>query len=284
MKHVEERRKGDFFLFKGRVSTSAPFCPQSSFLSLGTIPFIHLMHHPFLYFLELGEWTRTDVKSAHQSVLKDRSRKVIIISLGDLPTRDLDPDIRQYMPHHISCGDKNFWEKLRYALPDVKGKVRGSCPGSTMNLPQKAHLASPVTAPPSPPARLISPAYQQVQYPPEIRGAGHVYSQPSPSLGNTHNLQHLGQHTQNNMISPMITYPTPAPSGIVVNLPPNITNGGFTSHHPHYQSVTTVLSSAKMAGSNASINVTTNGNGSLQRYSSVGNGAYSKRRNTKVDL
>jgi len=64
------------------------------------------------------------VKSAHNSVLKDPTRKVILIILGDLPSKDLDADIRLFIKNQtlIKCDDKNFWEKLRYALPDVKEK------------------------------------------------------------------------------------------------------------------------------------------------------------------
>ena len=76
-------------------------------------------------FLFPDEWSRTDVKSAHHSVLKDGTRKVILILLGDLPSRDLDPDIRLLLKNHthLNCEDKQFWQKLRFALPDVKVKI-----------------------------------------------------------------------------------------------------------------------------------------------------------------
>ena len=64
------------------------------------------------------------MKSAHNSVLKDPTRKVVLILLGDLPSKDFDADIRLFIKNQtfIKCDDKNFWEKLRYAIPDVKVK------------------------------------------------------------------------------------------------------------------------------------------------------------------
>lgn len=68
-----------------------------------------------------SEWCRFEFKSAHHQVLRDRRRRLIVILLGEVPHKDLDPDIRLYLKTntYLQWGDKLFWEKLRFALPDV---------------------------------------------------------------------------------------------------------------------------------------------------------------------
>lgn len=73
-----------------------------------------------------SEWCRFDFKSAHHQVLRDRRRRLILVLVGDVPQRDLDPDIRLYLKTntYLQWGDKLFWEKLRFALPDVPNNKR----------------------------------------------------------------------------------------------------------------------------------------------------------------
>uniref|UniRef100_A0A6V7LC47 TIR domain-containing protein n=1 Tax=Bracon brevicornis TaxID=1563983 RepID=A0A6V7LC47_9HYME len=73
-----------------------------------------------------SEWCRFDFKSAHHQVLRDRRRRLILVLVGDVPQRDLDPDIRLYLKTntYLQWGDKLFWEKLRFALPDVPNNQR----------------------------------------------------------------------------------------------------------------------------------------------------------------
>ncbi|KAG8223015.1 hypothetical protein J437_LFUL000723 [Ladona fulva] len=74
-----------------------------------------------------SEWCRFEFKSAHHRVLRDRRRRLIVIILGEVPpARELDPDIRLYLKTntYLQWGDKLFWEKLRYALPDVPNNRR----------------------------------------------------------------------------------------------------------------------------------------------------------------
>lgn len=73
-----------------------------------------------------SEWCRFEFKSAHHQVLRDRRRCLIVILLGDVPHKDLDPDIRLYLKTntYLQWGDKLFWEKLRFALPDVYNNQR----------------------------------------------------------------------------------------------------------------------------------------------------------------
>ncbi|XP_015591513.1 toll-like receptor Tollo [Cephus cinctus] len=73
-----------------------------------------------------SEWCRFEFKSAHHQVLRDRRRRLILVLVGDVPQRDLDPDIRLYLKTntYLQWGDKLFWEKLRFALPDVPNNQR----------------------------------------------------------------------------------------------------------------------------------------------------------------
>nr|CAD7258479.1 unnamed protein product [Timema shepardi] len=67
-----------------------------------------------------SEWCRFEFKSALHEVLKDRRRRLIIVVLGELPQRDLDPDLRLYLKTNtcIEWGDRLFWQKLKFAMPD----------------------------------------------------------------------------------------------------------------------------------------------------------------------
>nr|CAD7568689.1 unnamed protein product [Timema californicum] len=75
-----------------------------------------------------SEWCRFEFKSAHHQVLRDRRRRLIVVLLGEVPQKDLDPDIRLYLKTntYLQWGDKLFWEKLRFALPDVPNNQRGA--------------------------------------------------------------------------------------------------------------------------------------------------------------
>ncbi|XP_059622525.1 toll-like receptor Tollo [Phlebotomus argentipes] len=77
-----------------------------------------------------SEWCRFEFKSAHHQVLRDRRRRLIVILLGEVPQKDLDPDIRLYLKTntYLQWGDKLFWEKLRFALPDVPNNQRRQTP------------------------------------------------------------------------------------------------------------------------------------------------------------
>ncbi|XP_045499162.1 toll-like receptor Tollo [Colias croceus] len=110
-----------------------------------------------------SEWCRFEFKSAHHQVLRDRRRRLIVILLGEVPQKDLDPDIRLYLKTntHIQWGDKMFWEKLRFALPDVNNKQR--CRGmpspgaSAMAMHRHHHPRNHLGALPPPPVHGAHP-------------------------------------------------------------------------------------------------------------------------------
>lgn len=233
------------------------------------------------------------MKSAHHSILKDRHRKVIIILLGDLPSKDLDPDIRLYLKNHtyINCDDKKFWEKLRYALPDVKVKVpvfrgiHGRTPSARNNSQHCGNSGSTTTSPVSA-APLQPPSHHHLHH---AQAHHHHYNQPSPNMSQAHHLTHLGPSAQNNITSPLIGPPPPltAPPvpGLLANLPPNIPNGtmGHSGHHPLHGPlhtgggpVTTVIGAGLHGGSTASISTSSNNSGSqraAQRHHNLVNSA-----------
>lgn len=68
----------------------------------------------------IHEWSRYDVKSALHDVLKSRGKSLILV-LGDIPYRELDPDLRHYLKSNttIHWSDRLFWDKLRFHLPPV---------------------------------------------------------------------------------------------------------------------------------------------------------------------
>jgi hypothetical protein len=68
-----------------------------------------------------SEWCRYEFKSAHHEVLRTNRHKLILIFIGRIASKDLDPDIRLWLKTNtfLQWGEKMFWEKLRYALPDI---------------------------------------------------------------------------------------------------------------------------------------------------------------------
>ncbi|CAK1555171.1 unnamed protein product [Leptosia nina] len=104
-----------------------------------------------------NEWCRFEFKTALHEVLKERRRRLIIILLGDLPNRDIDPELRLCLKANtcIEWGDRQFWQKLRFAMPDLR---KCQYHRSTVNIyasvsPVGAGRA-PAPPPPPPPGKL----------------------------------------------------------------------------------------------------------------------------------
>ncbi|XP_058799434.1 toll-like receptor 6 [Phymastichus coffea] len=68
-----------------------------------------------------GEWSRFEFKAALREALKGRGRSVILLLVGGVCPRDLDSDLRKRLSSHtlLVWGDKLFWQKLRFAMPEV---------------------------------------------------------------------------------------------------------------------------------------------------------------------
>ncbi|XP_025836571.1 toll-like receptor Tollo [Agrilus planipennis] len=110
----------------------------------------------FLY----NEWCRFEFKSALNEVLKDRRRRLIFIVTGEIPQRDLDPDLRLYIKTNIviEWGDRQFWQKLQFEMPDVKRSCvhqRSAVNIYATNTPMHLERSrSPALPPPPPPGKL----------------------------------------------------------------------------------------------------------------------------------
>ncbi|XP_026319097.1 toll-like receptor Tollo isoform X2 [Hyposmocoma kahamanoa] len=126
-----------------------------------------------------SEWCRFEFKSAHHQVLRDRRRRLIVVLLGEVPQKDLDPDIRLYLKTntYLHWGDKLFWEKLRFALPDVPNNQRcrgvpSPGPGGGVPMHRHHHTRNHLGALPAPPVHGAlpvlppHPAHAQHQGPP----------------------------------------------------------------------------------------------------------------------
>lgn len=121
-----------------------------------------------------NEWCRFEFKSALHEVLKDRRRRLIFVVTGELPQRDLDPDLRLYLKTNtvIEWGDRQFWQKLQFAMPDIKRPCvhqRSSVNIYASTTPTHHHhhldrARSPALPPPPPPGKL--PPF--LQHPPSL--------------------------------------------------------------------------------------------------------------------
>lgn len=71
-----------------------------------------------------NEWNNCEFRSAHQEALRGRSRQqLILIFGGPIPAKDLDPGLRAWLKSSsntcLQWGEKMFWDKLRYAMPEI---------------------------------------------------------------------------------------------------------------------------------------------------------------------
>ena len=66
-----------------------------------------------------SEWCLLEFRTAHRKVIEDRMNYLIIILLDDVNMAELDEEIKLYMRTntYVSYGDKWFWQKLFYAMP-----------------------------------------------------------------------------------------------------------------------------------------------------------------------
>ncbi|XP_015919925.1 toll-like receptor Tollo [Parasteatoda tepidariorum] len=69
-----------------------------------------------------SEWCRFEFKSAHREVLSACQHRLLVIELGKVDPQELDPDIRLWLRQCpvVRWGEKQFWDRLKYAMPDVR--------------------------------------------------------------------------------------------------------------------------------------------------------------------
>eukprot|EP00092_Neocalanus_flemingeri_P003278 GFUD01003509.1.p1 GENE.GFUD01003509.1~~GFUD01003509.1.p1 ORF type:complete len:1004 (-),score=191.87 GFUD01003509.1:42-3053(-) len=74
-----------------------------------------------------ADWTRMEFKEAHKNSIKDNRQRLILVVHGDLSSSEnLDNDLRAYIKLNafIHTGDKDFWKKIRSALPRINQQSR----------------------------------------------------------------------------------------------------------------------------------------------------------------
>jgi hypothetical protein len=75
------------------------------------------------------EWSRFEFRSALHEALKGRIFKLVLVEeSSSLPEAELDPDLRPYLKTgaRVRWGEKRFWERLRYAMPNGDGQRKSS--------------------------------------------------------------------------------------------------------------------------------------------------------------
>ena len=169
-----------------------------------------------------SEWSRYDYKSGlHQAMRSDGRKKLIVIMLGDVANRDIDPDLRLYLKAStvLHWGDRFFWEKLRYAIPDKPKKG-----GSVSPTSGQSSVVSSTTSVLSSSSSLNHPPsshHQQLYHQPQPRYTmrpnlinnntmmhhQHIYNMPGPQLASGANslygsLQGVPVHHHGGGVSP----------------------------------------------------------------------------------
>ncbi|OWR44348.1 putative toll [Danaus plexippus plexippus] len=122
-----------------------------------------------------SEWNHVEFKSAYLQLLRDRRKRLIVIRKDNIPLKQLDTEIRLYLKTntYLNWGENLFWEKLKFALPDVSDKQRcrsmpspgpGAVPVHRPHLPRN-HLGA-LPPPPHVPHQMLPPHPSHTQFPP----------------------------------------------------------------------------------------------------------------------
>lgn len=78
-----------------------------------------------------NEWCRFELKSAHHETRCNRHHCLVVVLLDNTSLKHMDADTRLCLRSAvvIRWGEKRFWEKLRYSLPDGRGSSKHiTCP------------------------------------------------------------------------------------------------------------------------------------------------------------
>ncbi|XP_049874553.1 protein toll-like [Pectinophora gossypiella] len=70
-------------------------------------------------------WGMLEFRMAHISTLKEGRPRIIALMLEDVTLDEVDDELKGYLSSntYIKWGEKWFWDKLKYALPHIDGKV-----------------------------------------------------------------------------------------------------------------------------------------------------------------
>jgi hypothetical protein len=68
-----------------------------------------------------SEWCQYEFKTAHHSVLKEKSKRIILILIEDVDSSKFDDDLQLYIKTktYVKREDPWFWEKVLYAMPEI---------------------------------------------------------------------------------------------------------------------------------------------------------------------
>ena len=124
-----------------------------------------------------SEWRRYEFRSAHHEVLRDRRRRLIVILLGEVSPGDLDPDLRLYLKTNtwLRWGDTNFWNKLKFAMPDARPPSRTHQLRAIQQQEQQQQQQQDIQQAPD----------QHLQAPPQQTQVLHQQQQQTPSESTT---------------------------------------------------------------------------------------------------
>ena len=112
------------------------------------------------------EWGRYDFRSGLVTALRSAGRRLVVVLLGEVGGRDLDPELRLALKTAtvIQWGEPRFWQRLRFCLPD-NSSCALSASTTLQSYPSTAQYSSPELYCASGPElyrTLTSPRYQAV--------------------------------------------------------------------------------------------------------------------------
>ena len=204
-----------------------------------------------------SEWSRYDYKSGLHQALRTGRKKLIVILIGELQNRDVDPDLRLYLKTAVVLryGEKLFWENLRYALPDkpLKRSFSGQLPPEikTVSAVADQHLQfrpSPTTSSSSSTSTNISMVedhyYQQPRY------ATYLPPPPPQHQQQLQQLQHHQQQQQQLQNNIVFLNNNLQVSSASPPLPQQHQQQHHHYHQPQYSGVSSVGSSVGQPSSN----------------------------------
>lgn len=71
-----------------------------------------------------SEWCQYEFKTAHHSVLKEKSKRIILILMEDVDSSKFDDDLQLYIKTktYVKREDPWFWGKVLYAMPEITNR------------------------------------------------------------------------------------------------------------------------------------------------------------------